>query len=218
MSRLERLDERYRAHHTDEKQEFVFGGDERGAVFAELVGGPGLRVLDLGCRTGALASYYAKGNDVVGVDVDHEALARASDRLGIDTVWADVEEGLPFDDASFDVVVAGELLEHLADPRGAVAQVRRVLRPRGLFVGSVPNAFRLKSRVAYALGRYPADWDPTHLQLFTPDAVRALLSGFEEVRVRFAIGRLVPLHPRLMANVQIFSARRPSTASDADSA
>ena len=41
MSRLERLDERYRAHHTDEKQEFVFGGDERGAIFAELVGGPG---------------------------------------------------------------------------------------------------------------------------------------------------------------------------------
>src|SRR5437868_4162332 len=48
MSRLERLDERYRAHHTDEKQEFVFGGDERGAIFAELVGGPGRRVLDLG--------------------------------------------------------------------------------------------------------------------------------------------------------------------------
>ena len=218
MSRLERLDERYRAHHTDDKQEFVFGGDERGAVFAELVGSPGRRVLDLGCRTGALASYYAKGNEVVGVDVDHEALARASGRLGIDTVWADVEEGRPFDDASFDVVVAGELLEHLADPRAAVAQVRRVLRPGSLFVGSVPNAFRLKSRVAYALGRYPADWDPTHLQLFTPNAIRGLLSGFEDVRIRFAIGRLVPLHPRLMANVQIFSARRPSTASDADSA
>src|SRR5579864_1348467 len=166
MSRLERLDERYRAHHTDEKQEFVFGGDARGALFAELVGGPGRRVLDLGCRTGALASYYAKGNDVVGVDVDHEALARASERLGIETVWADVEEGLPFDDARFDVVVAGEILEHLADPHSAVAQVRRVLRPGGMFVGSVPNAFRLKSRVAYALGRYPADWDPTHLQLF----------------------------------------------------
>jgi SAM-dependent methyltransferase len=218
MSRLERLDERYRAHHTDEKQEFVFGGDERGAVFGELVGGPGRRVLDLGCRTGALASYYATGNELVGVDVDHEALARASERLGIDTVWADVEEGLPFDDAGFDVVVAGELLEHLADPRAAVLHVRRVLRPGGLFVGSVPNAFRLKSRVAYALGRYPADWDPTHLQLFTPDALRALLAGFEDVRIRFAIGRLVPLHPRLMANVQIFSARRPSTASDTASA
>lgn len=218
MSRLQRLDERYRAHHTNEKQEFVFGGDARGAIFAELVGGPGRRVLDLGCRTGALASYYAPGNDVVGVDVDHEALARASERLGIETVWADVEDGLPFEDASFDATVAGELLEHLADPRAAVAEVRRVLRPGGVFVGSVPNAFRLKSRVAYALGRYPADWDPTHLQLFTPRALRELLAAFDDIRIRFAVGRLVPLHPRLMANVQIFVARRPSRASDADSA
>jgi SAM-dependent methyltransferase len=217
MSRLERLDERYRAHHTDEKQEFVFGGDERGAIFAAAVG-TGRRVLDLGCRTGALASYYAAGNDVVGVDVDRDALARAAERLGIETMWADVETGLPFDDASFDAVVAGELLEHLADPRAVVAHVRRVLRPGGVFVGSVPNAFRLKSRVAYALGRYPADWDPTHLQLFTPKALRELLAAFEAVQIRFAIGRLVPLHPRLLANVQIFVARRPSTASDADSA
>ncbi len=216
MSRLERLDERYRTHHTDAKQEFVFGGDERGAIFAALIG-TGRRLLDLGCRTGALASYYAAGNSVVGIDVDRDALARAAERLGIQTIWADVESGLPFDDEDFDVVVAGELLEHLADPRRAVAEIRRVLRRGGLFVGSVPNAFRLKSRVAYALGRYPADWDPTHLQLFTPGALRALLSDFDDVRVRFAIGRLVPLHPRLMANVQIFSARRPSSASEAPS-
>src|ERR1700758_1250574 len=55
MSRLERLDERYRAHHTDEKQEFVFGGDARGALFAELIGGAGGGGLGLGCRAGALA-------------------------------------------------------------------------------------------------------------------------------------------------------------------
>jgi len=213
MSRLDRLDERYHAHHEGAKQEFVFGGDERGELFASVVGGPGRRILDLGCRTGALAAYYAPGNEVVGVDVDRDALARAAERLGIETVWADVEAGLPFEDESFDVVVAGELLEHLADPAAAVANVRRVLRPGSLFIGSVPNAFRLKSRIAYACGRYPADWDPTHLQLFTPDALRALLAGFEDVHIRFAIGRLVPLNARLMANVQIFTARRPSTAS-----
>src|SRR6185437_9014695 len=110
---------------------------------ARLVGGPGLRVLDLGCRTGALTQHYAGGNDVVGVDVDRGALEQARLRLGIETLWADVEDELPFPDASFDVVVAGELLEHLADPRAAVANVHRVLKPSGRFVGSVPNAFRL---------------------------------------------------------------------------
>jgi len=208
MSRLERLNERYRTHHAGEKQEFVFGGDARGALFAAAVGGPGRRVLDVGCRTGKLTQYYAGGNDVTGVDVDRDALARAHERLGIETLWADVEEGLPFDDAWFDVVVAGEVLEHLADPAAAVANVRRVLRPGGRFVGSVPNAFRLKSRLAYARGRYPADWDPTHLQLFTPDALRTLLDSFDDVKVSFAVGRFVPLHPRLLANVQVFSARK----------
>ncbi|HLY95063.1 MAG TPA: methyltransferase domain-containing protein [Gaiellaceae bacterium] len=218
MARLERLDERYRGHHAGEKQEFVFGGDERGDLLASLVGGPGKRVLDIGCRTGMLTRYYATGNDVTGVDVDRDALEVAANELGIATVWADAEAGLPFDNGSFDVVVAGEVLEHLADPVRVVADVRRVLRPGGRFVGSVPNAFRLKSRLAYVRGRYPVDWDPTHLQLFTPHALRELFAGFEDVRISFAVGRLTRLHPRLLANVQIFAARRPSTTSEADNA
>ena len=206
MSRLERLDKRYQNHH-GHRAEFVFGAGERAGVIASLVGGPGLRVLDLGCRTGALTQHYVEGNEVVGVDVDSAALQRTAERLGIETVWADVEEGLPFDDGSFDVVVAGELLEHLADPAAAVASVRRVLRPGGRFVGSVPNAFRLKSRLRYLAGRHP-ETDATHLQLFTPAALRALLDQFfETVDIRFAVGRYVRVQPRLMARVQVFSAR-----------
>jgi SAM-dependent methyltransferase len=158
MSRLDRLDERYQAHHS-RRQEFVFGAGDRAELIASLVGGPGLRVLDLGCRTGALTQHYAAGNEVTGVDVDRAALEQAVERLGIETVWADVEEGLPFEDETFDVIVAGELMEHLADPAAAVANIRRVLRPGGRFVGSVPNAFRLKSRLRFLVGRY-VRWSP----------------------------------------------------------
>jgi SAM-dependent methyltransferase len=207
MSRRERLNDRYREHH-QRRQEFVFGADERAGLLAGLVGGPGLHVLDLGCRTGALTQHYAQGNTVVGVDVDRSALEQAEARLGIETVWADVEEELPFPDESFDVVVAGELLEHLADPAAVVAHVRRVLRPGGRFVGSVPNAFRLKSRLRYAAGRHP-ETDSTHLQLFTPAALAALLGDFNDVKIRFAVGRYVRWHARLMARVQVFSARKP---------
>jgi SAM-dependent methyltransferase len=207
LSRLERLDRRYRAHHGHRK-EFVFGADDRAGLIASLVGGPGQRVLDLGCRTGALTQYYAKGNSVVGVDVDRSALEQAVERLGIETVWADAEEELPFPDGSFDVVVAGELLEHLAEPAAAVAHVLRVLEPGGTFVGSVPNAFRLKSRLRYLVGRHP-ETDATHLQLFTPSALRALLADFEDVELRFAVGRYVRWNPRLMARVQVFKARKP---------
>jgi 2-polyprenyl-6-hydroxyphenyl methylase/3-demethylubiquinone-9 3-methyltransferase len=181
----------------------VFGADDRAGAIARLVGGPGLRVLDLGCRTGALTQHYAPGNEVVGVDVDRDALALAQERLGIETHWADVEDGLPFDDRSFDVVVAGELLEHLADPARVAVEAKRVLRPGGRFVGSVPNSFRLKARIEFALGRHPEP-DPTHLQLFTPAALHGLLRDFADVEITFAVGRYVKYHPRLMARVMLF--------------
>jgi 2-polyprenyl-3-methyl-5-hydroxy-6-metoxy-1,4-benzoquinol methylase len=206
-SRLQRLDERYGSHHRD-RQEFVFGADERAGLIADLVGGPGLDVLDIGCRTGALTQHYASQNAIVGVDVDHAALERAAARLEIETAWADVEDELPFADKSFDVVVAGEVLEHLADPALAVEHVQRVLKPGGRFVGSVPNAFRLKSRLRVLAGRHP-ETDPTHLQLFSPEALRSLLSPFQNVKIGFAVGRYLRLNPRLMARVQVFSAQNP---------
>ena len=208
MSRLEQLEERYREHHRSERsREFVFGGYERPGVFARLVGGPGLRVLDLGCRYGALTRSYLDGNHVVGVDVDRGAL-REAEELGVETHWADVEEPLPFGDASFDVVVAGELLEHLRDPEALVREARRVLKPGGRFVGSVPNGFRLRNRLVFLLGR-PPETDPTHLQLFRPDDVRRLLREFDDVRLEYITGRFVAIHGRLLANTIVYSAIKP---------
>ena len=163
-------------------------------------------MLDLGCRYGALTRAYIEGNDLVGVDVDREALAEAA-TLGIETAWADVDEPLPFADASFGVVVAGELLEHIRSPERLVAEVRRLLRPGGRFVGSVPNAFRLRNRMRFVAGRPPED-DPTHLHMFTPDAVRGLLAGFEDVELTFISSRFLRLHPRLFANIVVFAGRK----------
>jgi len=208
MSRLEDLSERYGEHHRERRtQDFVYAGAERARLFREYVGGPGRRVLDLGCRYGALTRAYAEGNEVTGVDVDREALAEAA-KLGIETRWADVDEPLPFEDASFDVVVAGELLEHVRDPAGLVGEAKRVLRPGGQLVASVPNAFRLKNRLRFLLGRKPED-DPTHLHMFSPDDVGALLRDFEEPHVHFIAGRFVPLHGALFANDIVFAGRKP---------
>ena len=205
---LERLSERYAEHNRLERGAgFVFAGAERIRLFRGYVGGPGRRVLDLGCRDGALTKAYAEGNEIVGVDADREALAEAA-KLGIETHWADLDQPLPFEDAGFDVVVAGELLEHLRDPRRVVAEVQRVLRAGGTFVGSVPNAYRLKNRLRFLAGRKPED-DPTHLQMFSADDVRTLLSGFDEPRLHFIAGRLVFLHARLFANDVVFAGRKP---------
>ena len=205
---LEQLSERYAKHNRNERGAgFVFAGPERAALFKRYVGGPGRRVLDLDCRDGALTRAYLDGNEVVGFDADREALAAAA-RLGIETNWADLDQPLEVPDASFDVVVAGELLEHLRDPQALVAEIRRVLRPGGTLVASVPNAYRLKGRLRFLFGR-PPESDPTHLQMFSAADVRTLLSGLEDPQLHFVAGRLVPLHPRLFANDIVFAGRKP---------
>jgi len=207
VTRLEELSNRYGEHHRARRgREFVYGGPERAELFAQLVG-RGRRVLDLGCRYGALTRAYVDGNEVVGVDVDREALAEAA-KLGIETVWADVDEPLPFADSTFDVVVAGELLEHVRSPDQVVAEARRLLRPGGRIVGSVPNAFRLKNRLRFLAGRAPEN-DPTHLHMFTPQAVRHLLAGYDEIELTFISSRLLRVHPRLFANDIVFTGRMP---------
>ena len=208
MSRLEELDDRYREHHRARRgREFVFGGEERAQLFSELVGGPGRGVLDLGCRYGALTRAYLDGNRVTGVDGDREALAEAA-KLGIETHWADLDDRFPFEADTFDVVVAGELLEHLRDPRGLAAEVMRVLRPGGTFVASVPNAYRLKNRLRFAAGR-PPEADPTHLHMFRPADVLQLLHAFSDVQLQLIQSRLLRLHPRLFANDIVFSGVKP---------
>jgi SAM-dependent methyltransferase len=201
------LGERYEEHHRERRAEgdFVFV-PERIPLFQAAIG-RGRRVLDLGCRSGAFTQHFLEGNDVVGLDVDRVALEKAAE-LGIEPVVANVEEPLPFPDASFDAVVAGELLEHLQFPDALVAEARRVLRPGGVLVGSVPNAFRLQSRLRFLRGIPPED-DATHLHMFSPGEVRKLLADFDGVQIWFVGGRYRRLHPRLLARDLVFVGARP---------
>jgi len=206
---VEHLEQRYREHHRDSRSpDFIWAQPERTALFSEFVGGPGRRVLDLGCRYGALTEFYAEGNEVTGVDIDRQALEHAEARLGIQALWADLDDPLAFMDETFDVVVIGELLEHIREPHRLIGQAYRVLRPGGRLVGSTPNGFRLKNRLRFFAGR-PPEVDPTHLHLFSPDDVRELLADFEDSELRFVAGRLAPLHRRLFANVIFFTATKP---------
>jgi SAM-dependent methyltransferase len=215
VSRIARLSERYAHHHRRRGFDFVYGGAERSQRLCDAVGGPGRRVLDLGCRSGALTSAYAAGNDVVGLDVDRDALTIAAE-LGIDTVWADVEERLPLADESFDVVLAGELLEHLSDPRHTVVEVARVLRPGGSFVGSVPNAFRLKNRLRFLAGRSP-ERDPTHLHPFRSTRAARAARGLRGAALRLRRRALRPPAPQVLrqrdrlhgANARLTGSRAP---------
>jgi len=200
------LSERYEQHHRERRDEgdFVFVPERIPLLVAAV--GRGKRVLDLGCRSGALTQHFLGGNSVVGLDIDAAALEKAA-TLGIQPVQANVEEPLPFEDGSFDAVVAGELFEHLQFPDALVAEIGRVLRPGGVLAGSVPNAFRVQSRLRFLRGEPPED-DPTHLRMFSPAALRQLLSGFDRVELSFVGGRYARLNARLFARDLVFSARK----------
>ncbi len=100
---------------------------------------PADRVLDLGAGTGELNAYALRGNvrRVVGIDLDPRVTANPLLDAGL---RADVY-ALPFRDASFDVVFAIYVLEHVDRPAALAAEIQRVLRPNGVCLVLTPNIF-----------------------------------------------------------------------------
>ena len=92
----------------------------------------GARLLDLGCGAGILAPHVPPGYAHHGVDLNAAALAQAELR-GVRTLQAEVT-AVPLEDGFADVVVAGELLEHVAEPEKVVAEAVRLLRPGGTVI------------------------------------------------------------------------------------
>ena len=111
----------------------------RGARCAGAAGpAPGAILLDAGCGGGLLAPHVQRlGYRHVGVDLRRAGLEQAATR-GVTAVIGDVT-ALPLADGCADVVVAGEILEHVTDLPGTVAELSRVLRPGGLLVLDTVN-------------------------------------------------------------------------------
>jgi SAM-dependent methyltransferase len=150
----------------------------------------GESVLDLGAGDGSFAEELIEaGCEVVAVDVAEEALRRARVRVpGLDARAADEGGPLPLDEDSVDVVWAGEVLEHVADVVGLLAEVRRVLRWGGRLVLTTPYHGRVSVALLALRGGLDEHFDPRgdHLRFFTATTLRVVLAdaGFAEVDVR----------------------------------
>lgn len=168
-----------------------------------------LRVLDVGCGEGRFTAELVRaGTRSIGVDVAEEPLRRARARHpGLDVRIVPVDGPWPLPDASFDVVWAGETIEHVLDTAGWLSEVRRVLRSGGSLLLSTPAHGRL-AMLGLAISRRKLDrhFDPRgdHLRFYTPRTLRRLLEdfGFEDIEVRAAGG--IPGARRLL----LASARR----------
>lgn len=109
-------------------------------------------LLDIGCGRGFLLNHLGDSglSGLTGMDVYDDV---HSDRF--EFVRGDVTERLPFEDGTFECVVAGEIIEHVPDPDSFLREIRRVLRPRGTLVISTPNMVSWANRVLVPLGVQP---------------------------------------------------------------
>jgi glycosyltransferase involved in cell wall biosynthesis len=159
--------------------------------------------LDVGCGAGPGLRYLAmRGAPSFGVDASFYALKQAGARAACrGLAQTDVRGGLPFRDASFGLVVASEVIEHLGDGGPFLRECRRVLRPGGILLLTTPNLWDVRRLVKPLVGQpWSGDTDPTHINLYTPPRLRRelVIAGFSSPRVRTGLKPMawVPPHSR----------------------
>jgi uncharacterized protein (TIGR03382 family) len=153
---------------------------------------PELRVLELGCgsgATGALALAAVKAGVWVGIE-RQGAAAEAARAVLSDVIVGDVDAlDIRHPEASFDLLVMGEVLEHLPDPEATLARLVRFLKPGGRALASTPNIahWRIVARLVAGRFDYEAEgvMDRTHLKWFTPASLKRAFeaAGLAEVTV-----------------------------------
>ena len=96
------------------------------------------RILDVGCGTGANLLMLSEYGEAEGVDISEDALAFCRER-GLDKVRLGAGEQLPYEDGTFDLVTALDVVEHMDDDLAGLREMRRVLRPGGRVLLFVPT-------------------------------------------------------------------------------
>jgi SAM-dependent methyltransferase len=165
---------------------------------------PGCRWLDVGCGHAVLPPYrletelalVERAGLVVGVDLS-ESITKH--RTIADRSIADIEQ-MPFADGSFDLVTANMVVEHMRDPAASFAEIRRVLKPDGVFLFHTPNRRghvvllggwlpdRIKAPLISLLeGRASDDVFPTHYRANDPERIQQIAAeagfGVRDIRM-----------------------------------
>ena len=179
------------------------------------------KVLEIGCGTGCdLLQFARHGATAVGIDVTprHVQLARLRAKGDAEIHLSLANAGsLPFRDSSFDYVYSHGVLHHMDNPRGAVEEIFRVLRPEGRFNVMLYSRWSLAA-LEY-LVRHGRRWRqhvenstaPVHLDLYTARGMRGLFRP-AQIEVRKYDCRRLPFLQRLFGWFIVARGRRPLSA------
>ena len=173
----------------------------------------GSRVLDLGCGDGALLDYLQKNRNCTGygIEIDDANVLKCVQR-GVNVIQLNLDEGLAlFDDASFDVVLQIDTLQHL---RNAEVMLRETVRVGRLGIVAFPNFAHWPNRLSVLFGRMPVTrrlpyqwYDTPNIRVGTHADLSALaLHNGLKVVDSFGMqeGQVVRFAPNFMAGTSVF--------------
>ena len=197
------------AYSASNEAGFVHAYYERPAMLALAGDVAGRRILDAGCGSGPLlAELRDRGALVTGFDMSAGMVELARRRLGddADLTVAALGSPLPFPDGAFDDVTASLVLHYLQDWGPALAELRRVLKPRGRLLVSVNHPFKenLWHREArlepdyFATYNYVVEWTAggqSALLRFWPRPLHAMTSAFTAAGFRISVISEPPVAP-----------------------
>lgn len=149
MNKLERF---YSSSKETQNISYVLAKEE---IYSKWIGS-GKVILDIGCNDGrADVPLIEKGNTVYGVDMVEEAAEVARSR-GVKALRMDItKDPLPFQDNFFDVIIAGDIIEHIFDTDDFMRKISAKLKMNGTLILSTPNLASLGRRLLLLFGRNP---------------------------------------------------------------
>ncbi len=157
---------------------------EEHIMFSFLPESRGGRLLDIGCGEGTVSLELQKhGFDVYGIDFSSVAAKKAKEK-GINAIEHDVDkDGIPFEDNFFDIVWAGDVIEHVFDPIFLLREMHRVVKKTGKALITIPNDMNLTQRFSiFFSGKSPQSYiyrklrQCKHHTLFSLELLEYMLS------------------------------------------
>lgn len=159
------------------------------------------KVLDIGCADGLISSYFILNEaKVFGLDTSRHNVCKANSR-GIKAIIGDASEPLPFPSENFDIVLMGELIEHMFDPDFLLKEAHRVLVDGGTLILTFPNLSSLANRLRIIFGYDLMHFDVSlkkrhggHIRCFNSYNIKIMLND-NSFSVRNIYGSSVSLNP-----------------------
>lgn len=128
----------------------------------------------------------------------------------IEYVVGDVENGIPFQNEYFDLIFAGEIIEHIFDTRTFLTECIRVLKPGGKIIITTPNLATLQDRLRFLFGKSPRQINPLHEYLYLhirPFTKSLIKTCFREIGVKYLCAKSNYVRIKSKKDKTIFQSR-----------